>query len=142
MGNGPFILLTLITGSCLLMIYRFYPPACQRSLRAPRPMSMTINNTVTTERLPPVRIPRRQSNYSVLTSKMALMMEDIPGWTSCAPAQTKHSIWSMAVTEKEALYSSVAAVSIKVRVSDICSICKSDKALLRKTGNHPIRHRT
>ena len=49
MGNGPFILLTLITGSCLLMIYRFYPPACQRRLRSPRPMSMsvTINNTVT-----------------------------------------------------------------------------------------------
>ena len=142
MGNGPFILLTLITGSCLLMIYRFYPPACQRSLRAPRPMSVTINNTVTTEGTPPVRIPRRQSNYSVLTSKMALRMEDIPGWTSCAPAQTKHSIWSMAVTEKEALYSSVAAVSIKVRVLDNCSCCKSNKAFLRKTGNPPIRFRT
>ena len=141
MGNGPFILLTLITGSCLLMIYRFYPPACQRSLRAPRPMSMsvTMNSTVTTEKPPPVRIPRRQSNYSVLTSKMALRMEGIPGWTSCAPAQTKHSIWSMAVTEKEALYSSVAAVSIKVRFFCICSFCKS---FLRKTGNRPIRFRT
>ena len=141
MGNGPFILLTLITGSCLLMIYRFYPPACQRRLRSPRPMSMsvTINNTVTTERPPPVRIPRRQSNYSVLTSKMAVKMEDIPGWTSCAPAQTKHSIWSMAVTEKEALYSSVVAVSIKVRVLEICSFCKS---LLRKTGNLPIHFQT
>ena len=62
----------------------------------------------------PVRIPRRQSNYSVLTSEMALRMQDIPGWTSCPPATTSHSIWSMAVTEKEALYSSVAAVSIKV----------------------------
>ena len=61
-----------------------------------------------------VRIPRRQSNYSVLTSRMALRMEDIQGWTSCPPATTSHSIWSMAVTEKEALYSSVAAVSIKV----------------------------
>ena len=37
MGNGPPILLTLIAGSCLLIIYRLYPPACQRSLRAPRP---------------------------------------------------------------------------------------------------------
>ena len=61
-----------------------------------------------------VRIPRRQSNYSVLTSRMALRMEDIPGWTSCPPATTSRSIWSMAVTEKEALYSSVAAISIKV----------------------------
>ena len=61
-----------------------------------------------------VRIPRRQSNYSVLTSRMALRMKDIPGWTSCPPATTSHSIWSMAVTEKEALYSSVVAVSIKV----------------------------
>ena len=109
MGNGPLVLLTLIAGSCLLMIYRLYPPACQRSMRAPRPVS-----PVTTERPPLTRLPRRQSNYSVLTSEMALTMDDIPGWTSCAPAQARHSVWSMAVTEKEALYSSVAAVSIKV----------------------------
>lgn len=117
MGSGPLVLLTLIAGSCLLMIYRLYPPACQPSMRAPRPMS-----AVTTERPPLVRLvrlPRRQSNYSVLTSEMALRLEDIPGWTACAPAITSHSIWSMAVTEKEALYSSVAAVSIKVSTLDL-----------------------
>ena len=123
MGNGQLVLLTLIAGSCLLMIYRLYPPVSQRSMRAPRPMSaVTTDVTVTTERPPLARLPRRQSNYSVLTSEMALTMEDIPGWTSCAPAHTRHSIWSMAVTEKEALYSSVSAVSIKVSNLDLLKL--------------------
>ena len=61
-----------------------------------------------------MKIPRRFSNYTVLTSSMAVRPGDIPAWLSCPPAQTSHSIWSMAVTEREALFSSVSAVSIKV----------------------------
>ena len=117
-GNIPPILLTIIAGSCLFMINRFYPPTCKKSLRAPRPLLVIARK----ESL--MKIPRRFSNYTVLTSSMAVRPGDIPAWLSCPPAQTSHSIWSMAVTEKEALYSSVAAVSIKVIKRRISWHCK------------------
>ena len=142
MGNGPPILLTLIAGSCLLIIYRLYPPSCQRSLRAPLPMTVTVTNNKKRENL--LKIPRRKSNYTVRTSAMELRMEDIPGWTSCPPATTSHSIWSMAVTEKEALYSSVAAVSIKVTLIKLnySTYLYILMEKFRKIGIHPILFRT
>ena len=61
-------------------------------------------------------IPRRlSSKYSVLTSSMVVRPGDIPAWLSCPPAQTSHSIWSMAVTEREAEHSGVLAMSIQVK---------------------------
>ena len=74
------------------------------------------------------RIPQRQSNYTVLSAAMEVRWDDIPNWISCPPAvildsdfqyiigiqETSHSIWTMAVTENEVLYSSVSALSIKV----------------------------
>lgn len=62
-----------------------------------------------------VKIPRRESRYSVVTSNMSVSMSDLPQWKSCPPAETVNSIWSMAANDHEALYSSVLAVSLKVR---------------------------
>ena len=40
--------------------------------------------TITLDRL--LRIPRRLSNYSVLTANMEVRLDDIPNWISCPPA--------------------------------------------------------
>ena len=61
-----------------------------------------------------VKIPRRESRYSVVTSNMSVSKSDLPQWKSCPPAETVNSIWSMAANDHEALYSSVLAVSLKV----------------------------
>ena len=82
----------------------------------------------------PLQIPRRRSNYTVVSSNMTVRPGDIPDWLSCPPATTAHSIWSMAVTEKEALYSRVLALSLKVS-----SILKSPskRENFRKIGVRP-----
>ena len=64
-----------------------------------------------------VKIPRRESRYSVVTSNMSVSMSDLPQWRSCPPAETVNSIWSMAANDHEALYSSVLAESLKVSLS-------------------------
>ena len=61
-----------------------------------------------------IKLPRRESRYSVVTSNMSVSMSDLPQWSSCPPAETVNSIWSMAANDHEALYSSVLAESLKV----------------------------
>ena len=61
-----------------------------------------------------VKLPRRESRYSVVSSNMSVRPGEVPQWRSCPPAETVNSIWSMAANDHEALYSSVLAVSLKV----------------------------
>ena len=42
--------------------------------------------------------------------------KEVPDWITCPPATTSSSVWSMAVTENEAIYNSVLALSIKVYI--------------------------
>ena len=80
--------------------------------RNPLPMDGNTEHRFSVEE--PLQIPWRRSNYTVVSSNMTVRPGDIPDWLSCPPATTAHSIWSMAVTEKEALYSRVLALSLKV----------------------------
>ena len=75
-------------------------------LKQPPAMSHYLPETA------PTKLPRRPSNYTVNTSNMKV--KKVPDWIKCPSASTSSSIWSMVVTENEALYSSVLAVSIKV----------------------------
>ena len=50
-------------------------------LRKDGPERMT---TIAYDRL--LKIPRRPSNYTVLTSSMEVRLDDIPDWISCPPA--------------------------------------------------------
>ena len=43
-----------------------------------------VPETIGHDRL--LRIPRRQSNYEILTSSMEVKQGDIPSWISCPPA--------------------------------------------------------
>ena len=101
-------------------------------LRNPLPMDGNTEHRFSVEE--PLQIPRRRSNYTVVSSNMTVRPGDIPDWLSCPPATTAHSIWSMAVTEKEALYSRVLALSLKVS-----SILKSPskRENFRKIGVRP-----
>ena len=103
-------------------------------LRNPLPMDIPRNTEHRFSVEEPLQIPRRRSNYTVVSSNMTVRPGDIPDWLSCPPATTAHSIWSMAVTEKEALYSRVLALSLKVS-----SILKSPskRENFRKIGVRP-----
>ena len=43
-----------------------------------------------------------------------MIVKQLPQWISCVPAETGDGIWSMAITEREAVYAAVLATSIKV----------------------------
>ena len=119
----PSLFFTLLVGSIIIMIL------FNSTVRKERKVGPERTSTIAHDRL--LKIPRRPSNYTLLTSSMEVKWDDIPDWISCPPAviipssalvrlkliyvkKTSQSIWSMAVTEKEVLYSSVSALSIKV----------------------------
>ena len=57
-------------------------------------------------------LPRRHHQFKL--KKSQLKVKKIPQWTSCPDADTSDGIWSMAITEREAMYAAVLALSIKV----------------------------
>ena len=57
-------------------------------------------------------LPRRK--HPLKLRKSQLIVKQLPQWISCAPAKTGDGIWSMAITEREAVYAAVLATSIKV----------------------------
>ena len=122
--NFSFLLNIIFGAWIFILLSEFHV----EDLRNPLPMDNPRNT------LKPLQIPRRRSNYTVVSSNMTVRPGDIPDWLSCPPATTAHSIWSMAVTEKEALYSRVLALSLKVS-----SILKSPskRENFRKIGVRP-----
>ena len=121
--NFSFLLNIIFGAWILILLSEFHV----EDLRNPLPMERFSVEE-------PLQIPRRRSNYTVVSSNMTVKPGDIPDWLSCPPATTAHSIWSMAVTEKEALYSRVLALSLKVS-----SILKSPskRENFRKIGVRP-----
>ena len=65
-----------------------------------------------TTRRPLRRLPRRRTNFSLSVSRLQVRAEDVPRWASCPPARAAAAIWSMVVTEAEAVYSAVLAASV------------------------------
>ena len=58
----------------------------------------------------PTHLPRRECKYRTPTKNLTISSP--PPWLSCPAASSNTSIWSMATTNKYALYSLVLGVSI------------------------------
>ena len=128
--NFSFLLNIIFGAWIFILLSEFHV----EDLRDPLPKYKPSNSEHRFSVEEPLQIPRRRSNYTVVSSNMTVRPGDIPDWLSCPPATTAHSIWSMAVTEKEALYSRVLALSLKVS-----SILRSPskKENFRKIGVRP-----
>ena len=58
----------------------------------------------------PTHLPRRECKYRTPTTNLTITSP--PGWLSCPGATSNTSIWSMATTNKYALYSLVLGLSV------------------------------
>ena len=58
----------------------------------------------------PTHLPRREFKYKIPTNNLTITSP--PSWLSCPEATSNTSIWSMATTNKYALYSLVLGVSV------------------------------
>lgn len=57
-------------------------------------------------------LPRRPHPLKIQKSQMKV--KTIPQWILCPSSATRDGIWSMAITDREAVYAAVLALSIKV----------------------------